>query len=149
MIMNTCKWFQKIEAFVDGETSDALTIEAHLAACPTCSAHRKTLLQWRAALRPEAAGLSDQQFPAFMEGIRAGLPDAEPHYRGFWALTSLAAAALVIALATFSILSGPDPVLRANEVESATTEIEGASVGWKNSGGGVTTIWISIAEDDV
>lgn len=148
--MKMCNWFRHIEAFVDGELADAGAVEFHLSNCPACAEHRKTLLQWRAAVRTEAPRLEDGQFPAFLSGIKAGLPDSEPRYRGFWALTSLAAAALVIAIATFSIFNGttPEPV-RANEVESVSTDIDGATVGWDDSGSGVTTIWISIAEDDV
>ena len=148
--MKSCTWFKRVEVFLDGESGDARAIEAHLADCTLCVAHRDSLLQWRAALHREAPVLTDAQFPAFMEGISAGIQQHQPRTRGFWALTSLVTAALVIALATFSIFGGstPEPV-RANEVESATSEIDGATVQIGNSGGGVTTIWISITEDDV
>ena len=54
----------------------------------------------------------------------------------------------MIAIATFSIFTGPGPV-KANEVESVSTQLNDATVHWDNSDDGVTTIWISIAEDDV
>lgn len=148
--MKTCTWTKRVEAFVDGDSTGAEAVESHLASCAGCAAHRETLLQWRSAIRSGAPALSDQQFPAFMDGIRSGISQSPPRYRGFWALTSLAAASLVIAVAAFSIFTGstPEPV-RADGVESVSTEIDGATVEWGSSGGGVTTIWISISEDDI
>jgi anti-sigma factor RsiW len=127
-------------------------VETHVSACPDCAAHRAGLLQWREALAPAALApvLSDQQFPAFMEGIRAGINEPRPRVGGIWAMLSLAAAALVIAVATFSMFSAPTPdPVNANEVESVSTDIEGATVGVENGENSVTTIWISIGEDDV
>ena len=147
--MKPCSWIKRVEAFADGESTAAGAVEAHLSECPGCRAHRERLLQWRAALRPEAPALSDQQFPVFMDGIRSGISQSPPRYRGFWALSSLAAAALVIAVAMFSIFDGAVPVpAEAGPVESVSTDIDGATVEWGNSGGGVTTIWISKSEDD-
>jgi len=150
MIMKTCSWFERVEALIDGESRNEHAVEAHLSDCATCIAHRDHLLRLRSALRGDVPKLSEQQFPAFYDGIRSGISQSPPRSRGIWALSSLAAAALVIAVATFSIFSGsvPEPV-RANEVESASTEIEGATVEWSDSGGGVTTIWISVSEDDL
>lgn len=148
--MKTCNWFKRIEAYVDGELAATSAIETHLAGCPSCAAHRDNLLAWRAAIRPATPELNDQQFPVFMDGIRSGISGSPPRYRGFWALTSLAAAALVIAVATFSIFNGgPAAPVQADGVESVSTEIDGATVEWGSSGGGVTTIWISISEDDI
>lgn len=148
--MKSCSWIKRVEAYTDGQTAGGEAIEAHLAECATCANHRDTILACRAAVRAEAPPLTDEQFPAFMEGIRTGISQEPPRYRGFWALTSLAAAAMVIAVATFSILNGgaPEPV-SADGVESVSTEIDGATVEWGDSGGGVTTIWISISEDDI
>lgn len=148
--MKTCTWFKQIDALVDGEAPDEAAIKAHLTECAACAGYRDQILQWRAAVRAEAPALSDQQFPAFMDGIKAGI-DQRPHrHGGFWALSSLAAAALVIAIAVFSIFNGPAPApVRANEVESVSTELDGATVQWQDSGSGVTTIWISVTEDDL
>ncbi|MBX3180126.1 MAG: hypothetical protein KF886_22485 [Candidatus Hydrogenedentes bacterium] len=148
--MKTCTWFNRIEALIDGEAREAEAVQAHLVACPDCTAHRDQLLRLRAAVRREAPVLSDAQFPAFMDGIRQEIGQAPARPRGFWALASLAAAALVIAVATFSIFDGAAPVpVQANEVEAVSTEIDGATVVWGDSGAGVTTIWISITEDDL
>ena len=148
--MKSCNWFNDVERFVDGEARNESAVEAHLASCPACAAHRKALLAWRDSLVPVLATpvLSDQQFPAFMEGITAGIH--EPHRRsgGIWALMSLAAAALVIAVATFSMFTGPGPA-KANEVESVTTDIEGASVQVETPEGGITSINVQIGKDDI
>lgn len=148
--MKTCNWTNRVERFVDGESQEQDAVQAHLAACPACAGHRHSLMQVRAALGtlPEAPQLSDNQFPAFMEGIQAELSHSRRRPGGMWALMSLSAAALVIAIATFSIFTGPGPV-KANEVESVSTQLNDATVHWDNSDDGVTTIWISIAEDDV
>ncbi len=148
--MSMCKWTNEVERFADGEASDTPTVEAHLATCAACSQHHATLLRFRTSLAalPAAPVLSDEQFTAFMSGIETELSQKRRRPGGFWALMSLSAAALLIALATFSVFTGPGPV-RANEVESVSTQIDGATVHWDNSDDGVTTIWISIGEDDV
>jgi len=150
--MKSCRWFKDVEALVDGEARDPQAVETHVSGCATCSAHRDGLLLWRSALAPAVPVpvLSDQQFPAFMEGIKAGISEPRSSSGGIWALLSLAAAALVIAVATFSMFSNPSPApVDANEVESVSTDIEGATVGVENGENSVTTIWISIGEDDV
>ena len=150
--MNSCRWFKEVEALVDGEAQDPQAVETHVSGCATCSDHRAGLLRWREALAPaiSAPVLSDQQFPAFMEGIRAGINEPRPRVGGIWAMLSLATAALVIAVATFYMFSTPAPApVSANEVESLSTDIEGATVGVENGDNSVTTIWISIGEDDV
>ncbi len=148
--MKSCSWFKDVEALLDGEARNEKAVEAHVVACPACAAHHDSLLAWRHSLVPALATpvLSDQQFPAFMEGIKAGIH--EPHRRsgGIWALMSLAAAALVIAVATFSMFTGPEP-LKADEVQSVSTEIEGASVSVETPEGGVTSINIHIGKDDI
>lgn len=150
--MKSCRWFKEVEALVDGETRNTQAVETHVSACPDCAAHRADLLLWREALAPATLApiLSDQQFPAFMEGIRAGINEPRPRVGGIWALMSLVAAALVIAVATFSMFSTPASApVNANEVESVSTDIEGATVGVENGENSVTTIWISVGEDDV
>lgn len=150
MNMSTCKWTKKVEAFADGELADPGQVQSHLTTCEPCARHHDRLLAFRAALSETAPppALSDTQFPAFMDGIQQELSRSRKRPGGFWAVLSLSAAALVIAIATFSIFTGPGPV-KANEVESVSTQLDGATVHWDNSDDGVTTIWISVAEDDV
>lgn len=148
--MNMCKWAIRVEAYADGEQRDSVAVESHLAGCEPCKRHHATMLRMRSAIRelPAPPVLSDGQFPAFMEGIHQEVSRSRRRPGGFWALVSLSAAALVIALATFSMFTGPGPV-KANEVESVSTQLEDATVHWGNSDDGVTTIWISIGKDDV
>lgn len=148
--MKSCSWFKDVEALLDGEAQNENAVEAHIAACPACAAHRDNLLAWRQSLASALATpvLSDQQFPAFMEGIKAGIHEPRRRSGGIWALMSLAAAALVIAVATFSMFTGPGPA-KANEVESVSTEIEGASVSVDYPEGGVPTINVSVGKDDI
>jgi len=148
--MKSCSWFKDVEALVDDEARNAVAVEAHVSACPLCAAHRDSLVAWRNALAPALAApvLSEQQFPAFMEGIKAGIHEPRRRSGGIWALMSLAAAALVIAVATFSMFTGPGPA-KANEVESVTTDIEGASVQVETPEGGVTSINVHIGKDDI
>lgn len=149
--MSTCTWIKKIETFVDGELTDVQSVEAHMMQCAECARYRDELLRVRTALEVVSAQspqVSDDQFRSFMDGIHDGVDNRSRHPRGFWALLSLTAAALVIAIATFSVFTGPGPV-KANEVESVSTQLDNATVHWDNSDDGVTTIWISISEDDV
>lgn len=149
--MSTCKWISKIDAYVDGESDNPQSVEDHLQTCTECAHHRDSVLQMRSAIGALTAGtphVSDEQFRSFMNGIQDGMHTNRRSPRGFWALMSLTAAALVIAVATFSLFTGPGPV-KANEVESVSTQLDNATVHWDNSDDGVTTIWISISEDDV
>jgi anti-sigma factor RsiW len=148
--MITCTWTKKIDAWLDGELTETATVQAHLEDCPACARHHALALQMREAVQalPTAPEVADGQFSAFLEGIERGIEAPRKGPGNFWALASLTAAALVIAVATFSLFTGPGPV-KANEVESISTQLDNATVHWDNSDDGVTTIWISIAEDDV
>ena len=55
---------------------------------------------------------------------------------------------LLVALAVFSVFTGPEPVT-ATEVEFVSTELEGATVEVYNSENGVTTFWLTPAKDDI
>jgi anti-sigma factor RsiW len=149
--MIDCRWTKYVEAWFDGEPARARGVEAHLAECPKCAQRLEQLERVRegviASRRRET--ISDNQFSAFMAGIRDGLEEAPaPGRRRFWPAFSLAAAALLIALATFLILdTGPAPV-RATEVESVSTDLEGAIVGFAVEDG-VTTVWVNDFGKDI
>lgn len=150
--MDACRWMKKIEAYADGETGAAAAVEAHLHGCPACAGHLAQLRRIRegvgASTRREV--IEDAQFPAFMRGIREGIESPAPAYRGGWfAVLSLSMAALIVALATVAVLSGGPAPVKATEVESAYTDLEGATLNTYNSGDGVTTIWVTVDKDDV
>lgn len=108
--------------------------------------------RYQEALAPlrERPHISDAQFPAFMDGIRQQLPGQRRPFGGRWALVSVAAAALVVAVSVFAVLNSAQPQdVRATVVEEATTEIEGARVVWYPNEDGGATVWIEPAEGDV
>ena len=78
--MLTCMWIKKVDAFVDGELRDDTALQAHLDQCAICARHHARLVQMREALcaLPATPALSDDQFPAFMEGIRVGFRRRSP-----------------------------------------------------------------------
>ena len=93
--------------------------------------------------------ISDGQFGAFMAGIHAGIAEPAPRKYTLWTSVSIAFAALIIVIALLSILHpGPEPV-KANAVESVSTELNGATVDWYDNKEGVTTVWVKTSGDDV
>lgn len=92
--------------------------------------------------------ISDGQFGAFMAGINDAIAEPAPRRYRLWTSMSVAAAALVIVIALLSILyPSPEPV-KANTVESVTTELNGATVDWYDNKDGVTTVWVKTKGDD-
>ena len=93
--------------------------------------------------------ISDGQFGAFMAGINTAI--AEPAPRGYrlWTSVSIAAAALIIVIALLSILYPSPETVKANAVESVSTELNGATVDWYDNKEGVTTVWVKTSGGDV
>ena len=93
--------------------------------------------------------ISDSQFPAFVSGIYERVEPAPKTHRGRWALASLTAAALIVAVSAFLVVRGETPNATATVIENATTEIEGASVHWTSSEDGDATVWVDVADGEV
>lgn len=149
--MNGCGWTKQVGAFFDGENpAQAARVEAHLAACPECAAYVTRLQSLRSVATTNAARveISDGQFPVFMAGIRDGIETPAPRSRGLWAAVSLTAAALLVSLALFAVFDGGLGEVKATEVESFSTDLEGATVHSYDSPSGVT-LWVDMAKDDV
>lgn len=150
--MKTCAWFERVEAYIDGETPSGEALETHLAQCPQCQAHAAAIQKMRRGIDTVIAAypeISEAQFPHFMNGIRDAIDQPRRRFMGWWAAASLTAAAMIVALATFSIIyGGPEPV-RATEVESVSTDLEGATVDWYDTKEGVTTVWVNVAKEDI
>lgn len=147
--MKHCNWIARVERYFDGEDKDAAAVKSHLKSCRECSGHYACLEVIRGSLKTgsERPVIADAQFSAFMDGIRKEIAVVpRSGHRGFWAFASLAAAALVVALATFSMFTGPRPV-GAAEVESVSTDLEGATVGVYSSEE-VTTVYINYTGGD-
>lgn len=146
--MKTCRWMQRVEALHDG-IQDAKT-QTHLGKCALCAAHLDRLKRFSAAIaavRHEAT-IEDAQFGAFMAGIHEEIAPKPAWRRGFWAMASLSAAALLIALSLWGVFRlGLDPHAMT-EVEAMQTELEGASLDWVPADDGVATLWVNVSEDD-
>lgn len=150
--MQTCRWMKEVERGFDGETPQTAEMEAHVRACPACAryvAELESVRQGVSAHITNTPVISDAQFPHFMEGIRAGIETPVRRPMRFWAAISLTAAALLVALATFSIFYGGPEKVRATEIESVSTDLEGATVDWYDTKEGVTTVWVNVAKDDI
>lgn len=154
--MDSCRWTYRVEAYFDGEAGDGQTaVEGHLATCGACAAYLAQLETLRGGVaavhtRPE---IGDAQFGAFLEGIRTGIeePALVRWFRPVMAGFSLAAAALLIALSLFILVSRPDhapAVSAATEVEKYGTELSGASVDVQEDDGNVT-LWLKNAPEHV
>lgn len=153
--MRECRWTSKVEAHFDGEAQHASAdVLDHLQNCAACADYCKTLDAIRTgaqsiALAPE---ISDAQFDAFLDGVREGLDAPATRRRPLWAMFSLAAAAIIIALATFLVITdfnGPSRNVEATVVESAYSELQGATVDVEIEQNGGATVWVNNAPNDI
>jgi anti-sigma factor RsiW len=150
--MQTCRWLQRVEAGFDGETPASTAVEKHLQECAVCTQHLETLQRVRGGVQARTQStptISDTQFPHFMQGIRTNIERPARRPMGLWAALSLTTAALLVALAAFSMFYGGPEKVRATEIESASTELQGASVDWYDTKEGVTTVWVNVAKEDI
>ncbi|HRI86958.1 MAG TPA: hypothetical protein PK869_01770 [Candidatus Hydrogenedentes bacterium] len=99
---------------------------------------------------PAAPEISDAQFSAFMRGIREGVDATPAPRRGFWAALSLVAAALVVAVSLFVIFETNNivqpPAVGASVVESASSDISGATVTSGTSEDGSAVVWFEAGQ---
>ncbi|HDP36238.1 MAG TPA: hypothetical protein ENN29_14165 [Candidatus Hydrogenedentes bacterium] len=143
---------KQIAALLDAERqyapSDASALETS-----ELQAYRDALLRLREGAQAAAARapeISDGQFGAFMTGIREGIEAPAPRRAaGLLATASLAAAALVLVMSLLIIFSRPNEPVRATEVESAHTELDGAAVDCYDTTEGTTTVWVTMPENDL
>jgi len=151
--MIDCRWTRRVEQWFDGESSEAAGVERHVAECARCAARLETLRAVRQTVSTVASSpeIRDAQLPAFLEGIRERLAVETPRHgnRRLWALVSLSAAALVVAFSAFIVFGGKPARVDATVVESCTSEIQGATITTYDSEQGVTTVWLTVAGDDV
>ena len=115
---------------------------------------RLRLLREGAAQAAHRAEIADAQFPAFMDGIRENVERPARHYRGFWAVVSLSTAALLVAFSAFLVFTTGDQTVApveavTNEVETVSTEINGATVDSYTDGEGTTVLWVSNGKRDL
>ena len=148
--MYACRWMNRIEALFDGEPVDAAA-ERHVAACPVCSAHLAQLQRMRegVAVVARRESIQDAQFPAFYQGIQDRIEMPEPRMAHFWTILSLTTAALIVAVTVFTVWAGGPGAVQATEVETVSTELNGAKVETYRSEDGVTTVWVTMSKDHV
>lgn len=108
------------------------------------------LLQRRGATRAaRAPEISDTQFDVFMQGIREGVAEPAPRFAGLWTLASVATVMLIVIISLLAFFTGgPDPV-RATEVESVSTELQGVTVNYYDNPQGVSTVKVTMPESDL
>lgn len=152
--MPECRWSKRVERWFDGESREPDSVARHLAGCSACAAYVARLERFRAgvravSVRPE---VSASQMPAFLEGIRERIEAPRRRRSGWWAVVSLTAAAMLVAVSLFALVTGgPDPVKAEHSViESATTDVEGATVETKDSTeGNRAIVWVHVPRKDV
>lgn len=162
--MERCDRQREVERWFDGEMGapsgpggvDSGSVEAHAAACPACGAYVEELRGTREAVQAvsERIEISDGQLPAFLESVRESIeaPERGPKRRrtGLWALGSVAAAALIVALSVVYIVSPrSQPVAAETVVESYSTEIDGATATSFYDEEGTATVWVNVPDGDM
>ena len=145
-----CTKQRDVERWFDGELTDA-SIESHIDSCASCREHVEFLTVCRGAVESlgDAPVISDAQMPAFLEGIREEVASTPSRsFRGLWAMASMAAAAVIVAVSMMTITSdGPEPVAADSIVETVSTEIDGASVELFKTDDDTQTVWVNVPED--
>ena len=151
--MGTCRFQRKAERWFDGESNNRHEVERHVAECPDCAAWLEMLRETRAGVESVLGQveISDAQLPAFLEGIREQIQGPRRRARtGLWALASVTAAALVVAISMMTIFSdGPAPVQAQTIVEQCSTELDGATTTSYYSEDGTATVWVNVPEGDM
>ncbi|MFA7691260.1 MAG: hypothetical protein GX117_05800 [Candidatus Hydrogenedentes bacterium] len=91
--------------------------------------------------------ISDGQFGLFMEGIHEGIHERTPKVSGLWAMASFATVTLLILLSLLAFFAGgPDPV-RATEIESVSTELQGVTINFYENAQGLSTVKVTMPEN--
>lgn len=154
--MGKCRWTAQLEREFDGKETLGSDVRGHVETCPDCAEYLATLQRMRGAVRSVSSRqeIRDPQLGAFMSGIRERVETSPRGARlGWWAWSSIGAAALIVAVFTFMVVSGgPAPVRAQTEVESVSTELDGAPVGDYSEEDGtatVCTVWVNLPQGDV
>lgn len=149
--MATCRYEQKVARWFDGEPVDENRVRTHLDACGHCRSYLVDLERLHTGAKQAAADIqmTEAQLDRFLHELEQGLHRKRPRRVGLWAMASVAAAAIVVALSVLSIFStGPKPI-EATVIEEAHTEIDGATTESFVSDDGTATIWVNVPEGDL
>jgi hypothetical protein len=150
MMNKSNKMQQRIGQWFDGECTDADKMAQQLRDDPDSTAYLENLKELRAGVKSasERQEIGDPQFPAFMEGIHERLHTAPRRHRGLWALASVTAASLIVALSFFALMTDGQHGDVAADVTDLSTEIPGAEVHYYNSEDGTATVLVDMQERD-
>lgn len=146
---STCTHENDVERWFDGEQPNDPQLESHIEQCTTCQKHLAFLKTCRASLEalPETPTVDDAQMPAFLAGISESVHAPKRRHAGLWAMASVSAAALIVAVSMMSITSeGPTPVAADTIVETYSTDIDGASVELFRTDSDTPTIWLNASD---
>ncbi len=149
--MARCRFEQTVARWFDGESVDETEVRAHLDACAHCRAYLVNLERMHTGAQEAATAvqITDSQFNRFLQELEEGVHRKRPRRVGLWAMASVAAAAIVVALSVLSIFStGPKPI-EATVIEEAHTEIDGATTESYVSDDGTATVWVNVPEGDL
>lgn len=150
--MTRCRWIHKVERNFDGDTGRLDEVRAHVADCPECAAHLRDLERLRQGAKASRSneGISESQFPAFMQGIREQCTSPVKARSWRWAIVSMAAASLIVAISIYAVVTGgPAKVEAETVVESVSTDLNDATVTYQNSKDGTAVVWVHVAEEDI
>lgn len=147
---STCTHQLDVERWFDDEQPANPKIESHLSECTSCFDHIAFLTTCREAVNalPETPSIEDAQMPAFLSGIAEEVHAPRRSRTGMWAMASLSAAALIVAVSMMTITSeGPVPVSADSVIETFSTDIDGASAEVFYTDSHTPTVWLNAPED--
>ena len=151
--MSTCKYEIEIERWFDGESTSLPNVEAHIEECTSCAQSLELLKLTRQGIESLSSSqeIGDAQIPAFLEGIHEGIHSSpKGTHRSRWAFLSLAAAAVIVTVSSISIIpSGPERVEAETEIESVSTDIEGATTESFHTENYTPTVWVNMPDGDL
>lgn len=150
--MGKCRWTSSVEQWFDGEAGEGQEIERHVGACQECAGFAERLGALRRESQRLTAGekIEDSQFPAFMDGVRARIETPRWRGKGLWALASVGAASLIVAVSIFVVITGGQHEVKAQTVVlEASTELEGWEANTYTSENGTATVWVHEAQEDL
>jgi predicted anti-sigma-YlaC factor YlaD len=144
-----CSRQHEVERWFDGESATGDSVPTHIESCDSCRAHVAFLTECREAIAGGASvpSISDAQVPAFLEGISDAVNAPRRRMTGFWAMASALTAALIVAISAVTIVSpGQTPVEAKTEIETVSTDIDGATIEILDDDSTTPTVWLTLPE---
>ena len=148
--MASCGLTRQVESYFDEGLAFPEELTRHLNDCADCAAYLDGLKAMREGVKAldSHETIDDGQFQAFMAGIRPCIEEPVHPHRRRWAVGSLVAASMVVAVSLFGLFAGgPATVEAKTVVEYCSTDLEGATATWDYSKAGTATIRVSVPAD--